>query len=405
MEPTIGAESVIVASGGVAASPGVAAPAPPQSGLLQYGEDAQGKFAIYPLHAGEALYSSVVVRFTGRLHSDDVRAIAGDIAARSGIADVTSIPIGFPVRIPFDLLLPEFLPPNDPRRLEYEVERRLSGQYKNEVQARGLDGVTVVLDAGHGGIDVGASMAGVWESLYVYDIALRVKKTLETETRAKVVMTTRDGAAWTIADRDVLPFSRGHAVLTTPPFPITDTVIGVNLRWYLANSQYRQAKANGSTSDKVVFISIHADSLHPTLRGATAYIPDAAGTAGTTRKSGAAFTARKEVREQPEVQFSLQERQRSEGLSRDLAERIIASFRQEKLGIHPFNPVRDRIFRGRRAWVPAVLRYNAIPAKLLLEVCNLANLEDRTLLTTRAFRQRVAGSVVDGLLSYFGARR
>lgn len=405
VEPTIGAESVIVRGGGAAARPGVAALPPPPEVLLQYGEDAQGKFAIYPLHAGEALYSSVVIRFTGRLHSEDVRAIAGDIAQRSGIADVTSIPIGFPVRIPFDVLLPEFLPPNDPRRLEYEVERRLSGQYRNEVQARGLDGVTVVLDAGHGGIDVGASMAGVWESLYVYDIALRVKKTLETETRAKVVMTTRDGAAWTIADRDVLPFSRGHAVLTTPPFPITDTVIGVNLRWYLANSQYRQAKANGSSSDKVVFISIHADSLHPTLRGATAYIPDAAGTAGTTRKNGTAFTARKEVREQPQVQFSLQERQRSEGLSRDLAERIIGAFRKASLGIHPFNPVRDRIFRGRRAWVPAVLRYNAIPAKLLLEVCNLANLEDRTLLTTRAFRQRVAGSVVDGLLSYFGAPR
>ncbi|MEO8197023.1 MAG: N-acetylmuramoyl-L-alanine amidase [Thermoanaerobaculia bacterium] len=405
VEPTIGAESVIVGGAGTAAVPGVGAPSPPPQALLQYGEDAQGKFAIYPLHAGEALYSSVVMRFTGRLHSEDVRSIASDIAARSGIADVTSIPIGFPVRIPFDVLLPEFLPPNDPRRLEYEVERRLSGQYKNEVKARGLDGVTVVLDAGHGGIDVGASMAGVWESLYVYDITLRVKKTLETETRARVVMTTRDGAAWTIADRDVLPFSRGHAVLTTPPFPITDTVIGVNLRWYLANSQYRQAKTKGSSPDKVVFISIHADSLHPSLRGATAYIPDAAGTAGTTRKSGAAFTARKEVREQPQVQFSLQERQRSEGLSRDLAEQIIGAFRKESLGVHPFNPVRDRIFRGRRAWVPAVLRYNAIPAKLLLEVCNLANLEDRTLLTTRAFRQRVAGSVIEGLLSYFGAPR
>ena len=400
--PTIGAESVMVRPSAVPPPAGGLEAASP-AGLLRYGEDAQGKFAIYPLHAGEALYSSVVIRFTGRLHSDDVRAIAGDIAARSGITDVTSIPIGFPVRIPFDVLLPEFLPADDPRRLEYEVERRLSGQYKNEVQARGLDGVTVILDAGHGGIDVGASMAGVWESLYVYDIALRVKKTLETQTRAKVVMTTRDGAAWTIADRDVLAFSRGHAVLTTPPFPITDTVIGVNLRWYLANSHYRQAKAGGSTSDKVVFISIHADSLHPTLRGATAYIPDAAGTAGTARKTGAAFTARKEVREQPVVSFSLQERQRSEGLSRDLAERIIAAFKKERLGIHPFNPVRDRIFRGRRAWVPAVLRYNAIPAKLLLEVCNLANLEDRTLLTTRAFRQRVAGSVVDGLLSYFGA--
>ena len=319
--------------------------------------------------------------------------------------DVTSIPIGFPVRIPFEVLLPEFLPATDSRRLEYEVERRLTGQYKNETEARGLDGVTVVIDAGHGGVDVGASMAGVWESLYVYDIALRLKKTLETETRAAVKMTTRDGAKWAIPDRDVLPYSRGHAVLTTPPFPITDSIIGVNLRWYLANSQFHHAKSNGTRADKVVFISIHADSLHPSLRGATAYIPDAAGTGGSTRKNGAAFAARKEVREHPVVSFSLQERQRSEGLSRELAERIIASFKSDRLGIHPFNPVRDRIFRGRRAWVPAVLRYNAIPAKLLLEVCNLANAEDRALLTTRAFRQRVAGSVVDGLLSYFGAPR
>ena len=410
-EDTLASAPAPVASVGAAEAPGSSAPAgglgssPPTAGVLQYGEDAKGKFALYPLHAGEALYSSVVIRFTGRLQSEDVRAIASEVAARSGIVDVTSIPIGFPVRIPFEVLLPQYLPPTDPRRLEYEVERRLSGQYKNEVQARGLEGVTVILDSGHGGIDVGASMAGVWESLYVYDIALRIKQTLENETRAKVRMTTRDGAGWEIVDRDLLPFSRGHAVLTTPPFPITDTIIGVNLRWYLANSQFRHAKAGGSSSDKVVFLSIHADSLHPSLRGATAYIPDAAGTAGSTRKNGAAFSARKEVREQPEVRFSLKERQRSEGLSRELAERVIAAFKTAGLGIHPFNPVRDRIFRGRRAWVPAVLRYNAVPAKFLLEVCNLANLEDRTLLTTRAFRQRVAASVVDGLLSYFGAPR
>ncbi len=375
----------------------------PGPGLLQYGEDEKGKYAIYPLHAGEALYSSVVVRFTGRLHAEDVRGVASEVAARSGISDVTSIPIGFPVRIPFEVLLPEFLPPNDPRRLEYEVEQRLTGQYKNEVKARGLDGVTVIIDAGHGGIDVGASMAGIWESLYVYDIALRVKKTLESETRATVKMTTRDGPTWGVVERDVLPFSRGHAVLTNPPFPITDTIVGVNLRWYYANSQFRQAKARGSGSDKVIFLSIHADSLHPSVRGAMAYIPHAAGTAGTFRKNGAVFTARKEVREQPEVSFSLKERQRSEGLSRDLAETVIAALKREGLDIHPFKPVRDRIFRGKRAWVPAVLRYNAVPAKLLLEVCNLANQEDRTLLTTRAFRQRVAGSVVDGLLRYFGA--
>ena len=138
----------ISAGPATAGRPAAPPPPAPPAGPLQYGEDAKGKFAIYPLHAGEALYSSVVIRFTGRLQSEDVRAIAGDIAARSGIADVTSIPIGFPVRIPFEVLLPEFLPPNDPRRLEYEVEQRLAGQYRNEVQARGLDGVTVILDAG-----------------------------------------------------------------------------------------------------------------------------------------------------------------------------------------------------------------------------------------------------------------
>jgi N-acetylmuramoyl-L-alanine amidase len=155
----------------------------------------------------------------------------------------------------------------------------------------------------------------------------------------------------------------------------------------------------------VVFLSIHADSLHASLRGATAYIPDSAGTDGSYRKSGGAFASRQEVKEQPEVRFSLKERQRSEGLSRDLAQRIIAAFGAAELDVHPFKPVRDRIYRGRRAWVPAVLKYNAVPAKLLLEVCNLANSADRKLLQTRVFRERVANAVVQGLLSYFGARQ
>ncbi len=371
---------------------------------LTYGEDALGKFAIYRLRPGEALYSSVVIRFTGRLHAEDVNALAAEIAARSGIVDVTDIPIGFPVKVPFEVLLPEFLPARDPRRLEYEVEQRLAGQYRNEVRASGLEGVLVILDPGHGGSDVGASMAGVWESLYVYDIALRVQRALASQTRAEARLTTRDGKEWRIVDQDVLPYSRGHAVLTTPPYAIADARIGVHLRWYLANSLYRKAEAKSEDGDRVVFISLHADSLHASLRGATAYIPDTAGTEGSFRKSGEVFSARAEVRERPEVRFSLKERQRSEGLSRELAERIIAEFRQASLDVHPFKPVRDRIYRGRRAWVPAVLRYNAVPAKLLLEVCNLANPADRKLLQTREFRERIAQAVVRGLLAYFGSR-
>ncbi len=369
--------------------------------LLDYEADEKGNVAIYRLRPGEALYSAVIVRFTGRTHADDVNGLAREVAGRSGIVDVTDIPIGFPVRVPLELLLPEFLPKGDPRRLEWEVERQLADRFKNEVKVRGLEGVTVVLDAGHGGTDVGASMAGVWESLYVYDVMLRVKRQLETETHARVHTTTRDGATWAIVDRDVLPFSRGHQVLTRPPYKIGDPDIGVHLRWYLANSLLKRETARRDDA-KVVFLSIHADSLHPSLRGATAYIPASALTAGTFGKSGSVFTQREEVRERPKVSFSLRERQRSEGLSRDLAGHVLGAFRRAELAVHPFQPVRDRIFRGRRAWVPAVLRYNAIPAKFLLEICNLANPEDRRLLQQRDFRETVAAAVVAGLRTYFG---
>ena len=62
-----------------------------------------------------------------------------------------------------------------------------------------------------------------------------------------------------------------HAEVTCSTTPI----VGVNLRWYLANSIFRRAMKGGVPREKVVFLSIHADSLHPSLRGAMAYIPGA----------------------------------------------------------------------------------------------------------------------------------
>ena len=215
---------------------------------LEYGRDDKGEYAAYRLRPGEALYSSVVVRFTGHLAAADVNAVAADIAARNGIRDVTDIPVSYRVKIPFDLLLPEFLPAGDPRRREYEAGLAASSRFTNQVRARGLEGITVLLDPGHGGRDVGASVGGVWESAYVYDVALRVRQLLADHTAAQVVLTTRDGDRWAIPDRDVLPFSRGHEVLTHPPYPIEDSRVGVHLRWYLANSVYRQAMAKSGDS-------------------------------------------------------------------------------------------------------------------------------------------------------------
>lgn len=377
-------------------------PVPETPYLLEYAADKDGEYAIYRLRPGEALYSSVVVRFTGRVFAADVNATAQQIARRSGIPDVTDIPIGYRVKIPFDVLQPEFMPEGHAKRKEYEESLRASAHFSNQVKSKGLAGITVVLDAGHGGQDVGATLGGVWESLYVYDIAMRVKRALETTSGARVLVTTRDGGDFRVQDVDVLPFSRGHSVLTTPPYPIQDAKVGVNLRWYLANSLYRQAVRKDSDPQKVVFLSIHADSLHPSLRGAMAYIPAAEMRDGSFAKNGAVYTSRKEVRENPRVTFPSEDRVRSEGLSRELAKQVIAAFAESGLPVHPFKPVRDRILRNNGEWVPAVLRYNSIPAKILLEVCNLANEQDRKLIQTRAYRQKVADAIVQGLLAYYG---
>jgi len=70
--------------------------------------------------------------------------------------------------------------------------------------------------------------------------------------------------------------------------------------------------------------------------------------------------------------------------------------------LHHHLYLRQKIYRGRRPWVPAVLRYNAVPAELLLEICNLANDQDRDLLTSRDFREEAALAIADGILNYYG---
>lgn len=394
-------QKILVPNSLLAAQFRVLSPPPPPSDLT-YGGDARGEFAVYRLKAGEALYSSVVVRFTGNVYADDVNALAREVAERSGIRDVTDIPVGFGVKVPLELLLPEFLPEGHPRRIEYEQSLLASARFDDRPKLTHLAGVTVVLDAGHGGKDVGASMSGVWESLYVYDIMLRTKKLLDETTAANVLATTRDGSSFRIEPRDVLPYSRGHSVLTTPNYSIDDASVGAHLRWYLANSIYRQATSLGNGSDKVVFISIHADSLHPSLRGAMVYIPGAEYRGGSYQKTGSVYAKRLEVRERPKVSFARNDLVRSEGLSRQLAQQLLGAFRSERLPVHEFKPIREKIIRNRRSWVPAVLRYNTVPAKVLVEVCNLANPEDRRLIQTQQHRQRVAEAIVRGILSYYG---
>ena len=369
---------------------------------LQFGRDEKGRYALYHLQRGEALYTAVVVRLTGRLHAEDVNAKAAEIAERSGITDVRSIPVGYAVKIPVEDLSPEFRPADDPARIEEEKGRLEATQFVNRVRAVNLAGVTFVLDAGHGGRDTGARVEGVEEARHVYDLACRVERLLRAHTRASVVPTVRRTAPCSDGRSDAVGDSRSARVMTSPPYELDDPVAGVNFRWYLANSVLRRAEERGGSEDRTVFVSLHADSLHPAVRGLMVYIPGEKYLKTSFGKSGGLYTARKEVREQPRVSFSRRERIKAEGVSRHLAEKIVGAFRALGLPLHAFQPIRRNVIRGGREWVPAILRYNRIPARVLIEVCNLNNPDDRRLLVSRNYREKVAQAIVSALVDFYG---
>jgi N-acetylmuramoyl-L-alanine amidase len=372
---------------------------------LTYDRTSAEPFAVYRLQKGEALYSSVAIRFTGRVYSKDVGDVLDRIVKFNSIDDVARIPIGYRVKIPMSLLLPEYLPADDPTRVANEEVKRASAKLAVRPRAKGLAGVRVILDAGHGGRDVGATYDDVWESNYVYDVMCRLKHIIEKKSAATVATTTKSKqAGYDIPDDDELEEATDHIVLTSPKYVIGDPAVGVNLRWYLANSIFRRAMKASVAREKVVFLSIHADSLHPSLRGAMAYIPGQRYVTGSYEKSEQVYLARAEVRESPVVRHSEKESLTAEGLSRDLAESIIDAFDGDGLKVHPFNPVRDNVVRNGREWVPAVIRYNLIPTRVLLEICNLGNDKDRALIKTKKYRQHVAESIYQGLVNYYNDR-
>lgn len=379
-------------------------------GNLQYASDTYGPYAFYRLQAGEALYSAVVVRYTGRTSSLDVQELAEMVQRRSGILDPRDIPVGFPIKIPLELLEPQFLPEGHPRRLEAEAARSEVAQALAQQPAKGtpgsLDGMLIILDAGHGGKDLGTQNNGVWEHDYVYDVTCRLKQTLERETGAKVVMTLKDTqTGFAPSSGDKLDKNLQGTVLTHPPFLAKkngEARTGVNLRWYLSNSIHRQAVKDGFDPDRIVFISLHADSRHHSLRGVMVYVPGAGYRTKTYGYNSPTYSGYREVREKPFVKFSKANRNRSEALSHKLAEAIVESFKDDKLPVQHYQPIRNRIIRGKQRYVPAVLKANTVRHKVLVEMVNLANAEDAALLAKARDRQRIATSLSNALQSYFG---
>ncbi len=387
---------------------GAAPPAEPADAgraLLAYGRDDRGAYAVYRLQPHEALYSAVVVRFTGNVDAADVNALAGEIAKRNGIADVTAIPVGFPVKIPLDDLLPQYLPATDARYQAWLQNRSRTGGVRNTAKSAALDGVVVILDAGHGGLDRGAVKNRVWEDSYVYDIVCRIHEGLERRTKARVLLTLMvPSLGQKPQEKRGLTPNTDAVILTHPWFKqesTAETKVEVNLRWYLANQYFARLAKEGTDPARVVFTSVHADSLHPSLRGTMFYVPGTPYRSERWSQAGETYKRYAEYRARPSYELDRDALIESEGLSRQFAAALEKAFKERGLPLHPYSPTRDHVIRGRRSWVPAVLRNAITPCSLLVEVCNIANAEDAELLRDPAYRESVAEAYIDALIAYY----
>lgn len=346
--------------------------------LLEFPPDKD--YAIYILKKGEALYSSVVVRFTGVEEAQEVINLAIEISKFSGIKDVTKIPANYPIKIPKELILPKYFPKDSLKRQEWEMKQKMVEDVFKPVYAPELKGVYIILDAGHGGFDTGAIAGGVWEATYTYDIYNRLYNLLKEKTEAEVIPIVQDKKSkFKVIERDILPQHRNHIILTTPPQKLMDSQTGVNLRWKIANRIYTNLINKGIDKSKILFISIHSDALHPSIRGATFYIP------------GASYIKA----------LSYSEAIEGEGQSRKLALEISKIFKKYEINLHPYDPVREKIIRYKKYWLPAVLKMNLVPTKLLIETVNLNNEEDRKLILSYEFRKKISEAIIEGIISFF----
>jgi N-acetylmuramoyl-L-alanine amidase len=302
-------------------------------------------------------------------------------------------------------LLPDFLPREDSRYKAWAERKAATAKFTNTYKSTALEGVVVILDSGHGGLDRGAIQNGVWEDSYVYDIACRIHEGLEARTKARVLMILHNpNLGYKPQDRRELPADRGAVILTHPwyvPEENSEARFGVNLRWYLANQYFERLLKEGVDPQRVVFTSLHADSLHPSVRGAMFYVPGSAYRRTRWSSKGEVYEAYAEYRAKPVYTATEKELERSEGLSHQFAKCLERSFRRAKLPVHAYGATRDHVVRGGKAWVPAVIRNSAIPCSLLMEVCNLNNVEDAKLMKDPAYRQAVAEAYIAALVRYY----
>ena len=246
---------------------------------------------------------------------------------------------------------PEFRPPDDPRAHRGGEDAARGRAVRPTRSARAdLSGVTVVLDAGHGGRDTGA--LGRRARGGGVRLRHRVPRRAPRPLGARAGASCRPSAATSRAPPrrpSGVGDSRSARVLTSPPYrdrgrgdrrepALVPRQLGLRRTW---------ARTAGSRTGPC---SSRCTRTRCTRRCAARWSTSRArsSSAGRYRKSGEPYDSRREVREAPTVSFSRKERIEAEGISRDLAEHIVAAFRAADLPLHAFEPIRRNVIRGGR---------------------------------------------------------
>jgi N-acetylmuramoyl-L-alanine amidase len=264
--------------------------------------------------------------------------------------------------------------------------------------------VRIILDAGHGGVDPGARANGLWESDFVYDITMRVRRLLEQETDAQVSSTIRYPALGFQSREAIRTPSHAAEILTSPPFAVdgeSPSAVSVHLRWVLANDLFTAFRKTRGDVQKTLFLSFHADSLHPSARGSMVYVPGAALVPSTFALNGARAGRVAEAKRSSRVAFTGREKLQGEARSRQFSEALLKALQKDSIPVHANRPIRNVIHRGGGKWIPAVIRYSTSATKALIEVANLTNEDDAANLRDPDFRERYAVAVVNAIRAYY----
>ncbi len=403
---------------------------------LKLKQDKLGKlYAHYQMKPGETLYSSVVIRFTGRLLNDEVNQVANKLLKLNNISDAKLIQSRQKIRIPLEWLSEEFLvsQTNDIFSRKTSVKKtkkkktkkirssKVAVSKKNHKQGKSIQKavaqktkskrkknvhkIHVILDSGHGGRDPGASAGSrknndiIYEDEVVYDISKRMSKLFKKQ--GIIVHPT-------LADpnqkQPIRYLSRSNDrdehLLVTPRYLTRNARIGVNMRVYLVNHIFKQLRKKKVPSENILFISLHGDALHSSLSGAMVYFPDSRLRRGRFNLSSKIYRKRKEY--STKLTFNPRDNKYSEKLSKSFGKVIINQFRKLNLRTHRVSSaVRGYLYRKGKKTLPAVLRYSKVPTSVLVEIANLNNRLDRRDLLKSKTRQQIAKAIINSVTAHF----